>query len=73
MGPISDENSILSGIPIVQTHSDDGICRRLTMLATKKLRYTGEGRCPSRNWIPAFAGKAEERDAALYHPNACER
>jgi hypothetical protein len=38
----------------------------------QKLRHTGEGWCPSRKWIPAFAGKAEEGDAALNHLNARE-
>jgi hypothetical protein len=59
MGPISDETSILSRIPSVQTHSDDAFVDGGPML-------------PSRNWIPAFAGKAEEGDATLKHLNASE-
>jgi len=46
-----------------------------------KLRHTGEGRCPSRKWVPAFpteqvrglkAHGKEEEDAALNHLNASE-
>src|SRR5271167_1069020 len=47
----------------------------------QKLRHTGEGRCPSRKWVPAFpteqvrglkAHGKEEEDAALNHLNASE-
>jgi hypothetical protein len=39
----------------------------------QNLCHTGEGRCPSQKWVPAFAGKAQEGDAALNHLNASGR
>jgi PhoPQ-activated pathogenicity-related protein len=38
----------------------------------KNFCYTGEGRCPWQNWVPAFAGKTSgkiKRGIALNDPN----
>jgi hypothetical protein len=48
------------------------IGQRRTNATPKKLRHTGEGRCPSRKWVPAFAGKTKEEDATLNHLNVSE-
>ena len=32
----------------------------------QKLCHTGEGRCPWRKWVPAFAGKTKEGNAAWW-------
>jgi hypothetical protein len=34
--------------------------------------HTGAGRCPGQGWVPASAGKGEERDASLNRPNEAE-
>jgi hypothetical protein len=48
------------------------IGRRPINAAIKKLCHTGEGRCLSQRWVPAFAGKTKQGDATLDHVNASE-
>src|SRR5438105_2833000 len=38
------------------------ICRPRNNASKQKLRHTGEGRCPSRKSVPAFAGKSKGGD-----------